>query len=192
MRLLLDMDGPLADFDKRGWEIIAKQGIPTDQGVYGQTSRYFTDHIVNVNHRVWMRERIAQSGWFADLPVTEGSQEGVEELLSHGIDLWVVTKPMEGNPTCRDDKGRWLRKHFPYLEKRMVIAPDKSIVAGDILLDDAPDPAWFERATWDPVIFSAPFNGVGSKWESFSQWTWGQPVEWLVNSWRPMDCGSPS
>src|SRR5690606_26027440 len=105
------------------------------------------------------------------LPVTPGAQEGVDALMAVGVDVWVCTKPLEVNPTCRDEKGAWLREHFPMLEKRLIIAPDKSLVMGDILLDDAPSLEWARRATWMPVVFDAPFNRAGSIWERLPRWT---------------------
>lgn len=157
--LLLDLDGPLADFDAHFWERCHAEGWAFDiDHPSHQRHRYFTDHIPDRAHRRAARAMVDAPGWFRHLPVTPGAREGVTAFIDAGIDLWVCTKPLEVNPTCRDDKAAWLADHFPELVDRLIIAPDKSMVHGDVLLDDAPKLEWFHRATWEPVIFDAPYN----------------------------------
>lgn len=180
MRILLDMDGPLAAFDTAVWNLANNTSCPLDiSAPHEQTARYFTDHVIAKGDREFIRSEIERPGWFQSLPVTPGAIDGVAALLEAGHDLWVATKPMESNPTCRDEKAIWLRKHFPFLERRMFIAPDKSLLHADILLDDAPKLSWCAQASWSPVIFRASFNGAGSKWAHILQWSWGDPIEWL-------------
>lgn len=178
--LLLDMDGPLADFDVHFYNRCDGRYEFDVAGVHEQTARYFTDHIPNRRHRVEARKMIDSSGWFRELPVTPGAIEGVDALLSAGVDVWVCSKPLEINPTCRDDKGAWLREHFPMLERKLILAPDKSMIRGDILLDDAPVIVHSSKRTWRPVVFAAPFNGPGSEWDGWPRWTWGDPLEDLL------------
>jgi len=177
--LLLDMEGPLADFDTYGWQRCADAGHEFDAGFHDRRHRFFTDHMPHVRHRKDARRMIESPGWFFDLPVTEGATEGVPELMEH-FDVWVCTKPLEANPTCRDEKGAWLRRHFPALEDRLIIAPDKSLIRGSILLDDAIKPAWTNRAEWLPVVFTEPFNGAGSEWADWPHWTWADGMDALL------------
>lgn len=123
---------------------------------------------------------IEAPGWFRGLPVTPGAKSGVGQLLTAGVDIWVVTKPLEANPTCRDDKAAWLREHFPMLERKLILAPDKSMIVGDVLLDDAINLEWILKAQWRPVVFRAPFNGSGSEWHYLHSWSWGDPIEDLL------------
>lgn len=182
MRLLLDMDGPLADFDVHGYTRCRDLGHHFDiDGPHAQTARYFTDHMPVKAHRTAARAMIETAGWFEQLPPTPGAIDGVHRLLDVGIDVWVVTKPLEENPTCRDGKGAWLRQHLPMLERKLILAPDKSLVVGDVLLDDAPKPEWFDAALWQPVIFTAPFNGAGSDWGHLPHWSWIDPLAELVD-----------
>lgn len=179
--LLLDMDGPLADFDKHFYETCVELGYEFDvAGPHEQKHRFFTEHMVDRVHKREARKMVDSAGWFENLPVTPGAQEGVQELLDAGVDLWVCTKPLEVNPTCRDAKGAWLREHFPELERKLIIAPDKSLVRGDYLLDDAPHMKWVERAMWEAIVFTAPYNGEGSEWEHLPHWSWSDGVDLLL------------
>lgn len=180
--LLLDMDGPLAGFDSAGYDMCARLGLDVMVPRLERTARYFTDNLSREHHDI-ARAEIESPGWFRSLPVVDGAKEGVAELIALGIDVWVCTKPLEKNPTCRDEKGAWLREHFPMLERRLIIAPDKSLIRGAILLDDAPKIEWLDRASWSPVIFAEPFNGPGSEWHGLPRWTWGDPIRDLCEHW---------
>lgn len=182
MRLLLDMDGPLAAFDKACFEVCQREGVEMDiEALEQQTARFFTEHMPTEEDKEWLRFLIDEPGWFEDLEVTEGASDGVNQLVEAGVDIWVCTKPLESNPTCRDGKAAWLRKHFPDLEHKLILAPDKSLVRGDVLLDDAPVHSQIEVAEWDAVVFSLPFNGAGSVWESLPHWSWGDDLEVLID-----------
>lgn len=180
--LLLDLDTPLADFDAQTLTMIRDAGFDIDiAGLGDQTHRYMTDHIVSPAHRRMARNLIEQPGWFRSLPVVPGAQECVAALFDAGVDVWVCTKPLEANPTCRDDKGAWLREHFPDLEDRLIIAPDKSLIVGDVLLDDAPHPSWLDRAAWDPVVFATTYNGPGTAWDGLPRFSWSDPIDTLLD-----------
>lgn len=175
--VLLDMDGPLADFDGHFWRRCLDRGITFDiESPDDQRHRYFTEHIPNRRERRWARDMVDQAGWFADLPVTRGAQDAVAELVER-FDVWVCTKPLTVNPTCLNDKHAWLVDHFPVLADRMITAPDKSMIHGTVLIDDAPKPEWFARASWRPVIFGAPFNGPSQMLEylGLTRISWDYP-----------------
>lgn len=177
--VLVDMDGPLADFDGHFYALCAEQGWPVNAERHEQTARYATDHVIDDEHRRLAREVIDTSRWFSELPVVDGAVDGMERLREVA-DVWIVTKPLEVNPTCRDDKALWLSEHFDeYWLRRLIIAPDKSIVRGDILLDDAPKVEWFPHATWEPVIYDFPYNREGTPWAGLRHWTWSEPLDHL-------------
>jgi 5'(3')-deoxyribonucleotidase len=182
--ILLDQDGPLADLDRRIWEIVRELGIPSAVSPYPefQTARYATDHFPR-KHRKVIRDAIDAPGFFADLHPTAGAKEGVAALLAAasdaGLAVNVCTKPQETSPTCRDEKKAWLTEHFPDLADEIYMVPDKSRITGDVLLDDAILPEWLAAAVWRPVVFTMPYNLAGSVWEHWEHWTWGDPISRL-------------
>jgi 5'-nucleotidase len=181
--LLLDMDGPLADFDLAFFEVCAAYNIEFNCTLEDRTHRFATDHIASWDQKAFARSLVeADINWFEDLPMTEGADLGLKQL-DYYFDVWIVTKPLHANRTCRDGKARWVEKHLgkEWVEK-LILAPDKSMIRGDILLDDAPHPDWVDRASWKPVIFTAPFNGEGSKWGQWPQWTWGDDINVLLEA----------
>lgn len=180
--VLLDMDGPLADFDAQFHDRCVANGWTLDiDHPRDSIRRFMTEHLPDPRERALARRMVdTDRTWFYTLPLTRGAPAGVTALEEAGADLWVVTKPLELNPGCRDGKGAWLRRHFPQLERKLIIAPDKSMVRGDVLVDDAPALKWLPAASWTPVIFPAGFNRDGSDWASLPAWHWDDGPEALA------------
>lgn len=182
---LLDMDGPLADFDKALWVLAYEKGVRVNVDDYDpalQTARYMTDH-AHRDERSVLHKEMHAPGWFLNLEPTGGAVEGVDKLLEAsteaGVRIVVCTKPLRRSDTCPSEKLLWLKEHFPNLAKDAVITDDKSLVGGAFLLDDAITPDWINRAMWDPIIFDKPFNREGTVWEDWKRWDWSLPVEEL-------------
>lgn len=178
--LLLDMDGPLADLDLHFWNQVQKQ-VPLDiKSLSEQRHRYLSDHVL-APHRRASRRLVETPGWFRALPVTEGAQEGVQALLE-SFDVWVCSKPLNASPTCCDEKRAWLAEHFPDLRSKLILASDKSMICGDYLLDDAPKLHWIDSATWEPIIFTRPFNSRPESELAFlTHFAWGADLKEVLN-----------
>lgn len=183
--VLVDQDGPLADFDQAFFDRCGEHGWHMEiDGPHEQTARFATDHVIDKEHRKAARKMVDMPGWFFNLPVVEGAIDGLNALAEQA-DVWIATKPLESNPGCRDDKAAWVEKYLgeKWLQ-RLIITPNKGLIRGTTLLDDAPNPDWFDTALWKPVIFTSPWNGEGSKWADLPHWTWGDDVEMLLT--RPV------
>lgn len=190
--VLIDMDGPLADFDKRYWQEATerekRQGTLYDVDCWDipnlthQRHRFLSDHLTDRHLEARMRLVVNTAGWFESLPPVEGAADAMTEL-AEVADVWVCSKPLESNPTCRDEKARWLIEHIGEgWDKRLILAPDKSMIRGDVLLDDAIKAHWVPSATWTPVVYSAPFNGPGTKFgQDWPQFSWADGVATLLD-----------
>lgn len=207
--ILLDMDGPIADFDRHYWHIATHMAAdhnidhPFDIATLSeQTHRYLNEHLTEQAHqpgphggpsissRTWTSMR--SQHWYQSLPITEGAFNGVAELLAHPrIDLVFCSKPFFTNPWCRDQKARWLQKHWgDQAAHRLILAEEKWRVHGTILVDDAIPPTWPALATWAPVVFDMPFNRagnlayspheMGAESEPHWRWTWSDGTERLI------------
>jgi len=75
-------------------------------------------------------------GMFRELDPLPGAIEAFKELYSK-YDVWILTRPSFKNLHCYTEKAEWVKNHLgeDVLEKT-IIAGDKSLVIGDILIDD--------------------------------------------------------
>lgn len=190
MILLIDQDGPLADFDTHFYALCAERGWALHDGAATAetpcTEHRFLSDCPSTGGGKAARLAVESPGWFRSLPVVDGCVDGLNELLAHPDvdDVFICTKPLEASPTCRDEKAAWVRAHLGKAwERRLILTPDKSVVHGAILLDDAPKAAWYGsagRATWKPVLYPTSWNHAESAWGNLPTWTWGEPVEDLL------------
>ena len=106
--LFIDMDGTIADF---------AAGVGREVGIEEKP------------------KECLEKGFYRNLPVIEGAQEGISELEKY-FDVYIATKPKKENPYCLEEKMEWIREHFPSLSKKVFFTPDKRLLKGDILIDD--------------------------------------------------------
>ena len=178
--LLLDQDEPLAMWDDTWWNWVEKFGMDTNGMTRDTfTAHYATEHL-NERDALIMRHFAEEAHWYHNLPVTPGAQDGVAELEKH-FDIWVCTKPTAANKSCYQGKSDWIAEHFPSLHQKLFIAPNKGMLQGDILLDDAPAIEWIEQDNWAPVIFSKPFNQGHSVWADYPHFSWGDDIGILLD-----------
>jgi 5'(3')-deoxyribonucleotidase len=113
-----DSDGPVAAFDLN----LKKSGLPADK----------FKHL---------------PGTYLWLPVTPGAAEAIAELKelddANVLRLWIATKTPSGSPYAYTEKILWYRQNFPWLEDRIILTHDKSLLGTekDILVDDRPHKA---------------------------------------------------
>jgi len=122
--ILLDMDGPMADFDKRRNEL-----------------------------KITGEELCMKENSFATLPVTEGAIEAVRELTIYH-DVTILTSPWFDRPQSMVEKWNWLQEFFPYFttNKKVIFTKKKDLIHGTLLIDDHPDwngaPSFKGRLFW--------------------------------------------
>jgi len=80
-------------------------------------------------------------------------------MVKAGHDVRIVTSPWVSNPTCASDKLNWVVKHYgSHWGPRVIITADKTLVRGDILIDDKPEIHGAAEPEWEHVIFDQPYN----------------------------------
>ena len=172
--ILLDQDGPLADFDAAIHEVLADLGH--DPGVLVATEWDYTNDVTrHFGPEAADALDVARltPGFFRHLPVTPGAQEAVEQLLDAGCEIAVCTAPSLANPTCASDKLWWIERHFPALSERVIITIDKTWVHGDVLVDDKPVVTGALAPTWSHLRFASKGTehlDDGREIDDWTQW----------------------
>lgn len=129
-QIFIDSDGPMCDFDKA----LAKSNLQTDDFKY-------------------------LPGLYLWLDETLGSRLAIEELKAYDDEdifrIWILTKTPSGSPYAYTEKVLWYREHYPWLEDRIILSHDKSLIGckDDFLLDDRPHKANAEKFRGNFVKF---------------------------------------
>jgi 5'(3')-deoxyribonucleotidase len=117
MRIYVDMDDTLCDF--MGAYRLATEKLPVQ--AYPQAGVDF----------------------FRKLSPLLGAVEGIKELARRGHDVWILTRPSVYNPLCYTEKRLWVEDHLGlHWCERLIISPDKSLLIGDLLIDDTSWPGF--------------------------------------------------
>lgn len=149
-RLLLDVDGVVADFFKateiemlrcydlkpahpwREWNISAMEWayapsfITEPQNIHESAARMYLSMVWN------------KRGFCSEIPVYPSAVTEVLEL-AEVFDVYFVTSPMVTSETWVYERSQWLVKYFgSELGKKVIHTHYKELVAGSALIDDKP------------------------------------------------------
>lgn len=98
-------------------------------------------------------------GFIRNLPPTSGGIEAVHEMLQKGHDVRFCTSHLLTYDPCVLEKYQWIEKYFDasYVD-RIILTRDKTLIRGDILIDDKPEISGLEIPTWEHILYDKPFN----------------------------------
>lgn len=167
LTLLVDLDGVLADFEKRRYDVLRARGLPALHPVdvhdfYG-TASY--EARFGAAARRAARAVTVEPGFFRSMEPVPGALEGVRVLVRMGHDVRICSKPLDEHPACTEEKRAWVREHLgPEWEAQALIVKVKSRYPAHALIDDRPDLRSYTEARGEPpipwrhVLFRQPWN----------------------------------
>ena len=107
LRIYIDMDGVLANFQKAAAE------LPK-----------YIDH----------PDLVLDFSTFEPMP---GAIDAVKQILDMGHEVFIATTPPWNHPDSWGQKRNWIAKHLPELSRKMFLTHRKDLLIGDILIDDS-------------------------------------------------------
>lgn len=182
--ILLDMDNVIADFDTA---LYRRRDEFKHKLIY--TEPYSAENISQIN--MWktinshpanidiVRGVFSVDGFFATIPIMPGARQAVERLdqLSDKYDYFFCSSPSVSSRTCHSDKAQWLCRYFSYKHgNKLILTDDKTMVRGDVLIDDKVSIKGCCEPSWKHILFNNPYNLDHPKYN-------GQPrlVNWFDN-----------
>lgn len=157
--VLVDMDGVLADWGAAydaglNFRPGETRGIPRHSEQRGfDLFEGLTEYQSSL-----VREVMDELDYFYLDPIP-GAIEAVQSMREYGHEVMICTSPWLSNPSCLNDKIDWVCKHLGEgWEDRVIITKDKTIMLGDVLIDDKPNIKGHTTPTWTQVIFDQPYN----------------------------------
>jgi 5'-nucleotidase len=171
--ILVDQDDTLADFDGLfldHW----RTRYPSAPYVMPEQRRNF---YLRDDYAEHVREQIpgiyCAPGFFRDMPPIPGGIEAVKQMLALGHDVRICTSPLDQFEHCVLEKFQWVERHLGHeFTRRIILTYDKTLIRGDLLIDDRPDIQGALIPEWEHVIFDQAFNRsvTGKRRLNWSNW----------------------
>ena len=178
--ILVDMDGVIADWGRAYGECLDRYGESAASIPRHENQITFNLHTDRTAEEIEIIKRVmVEPGFYARLDPIPGAKTALKQMVKDGHDVRIVTSPWVSNPTCASDKLNWIAHHYgSHWASRVVITTDKTLVRGDILIDDKPDVDGDYSPTWEHVYFHQPYNARRCDKRRITDW----------NNWRDIVC----
>ena len=150
--VLLDMDGVVVDWDA-GFLAAWGGRSAVDR------SHYAMEQCVPAARYAEAQKLFHSKGFFRDLPPRDGAIAAVKAMAARGYQVRFCTSPILTSEHCASEKYAWVRHHFgDAWVSRIVMCADKTLVRGDVLIDDKPHVTGSNAPTWQHLLYDAPYN----------------------------------
>ncbi|XP_050764405.1 5'(3')-deoxyribonucleotidase, cytosolic type isoform X2 [Gymnogyps californianus] len=164
LRVLVDMDGVLADFEGAVLRGFGAR-FPGEPRVELAARRGFS---VREQYRC-LREDLGAKvasvyeapGFFLGLDPIPGALEAMQEMVHmQDTEVFICTSPLRKYEHCIVEKYKWVEKHLgPEFVERIILTRDKTVVSADLLFDDKDTIRGAElNPSWEHVLFTCCHN----------------------------------
>ncbi|XP_044794489.1 5'(3')-deoxyribonucleotidase, cytosolic type isoform X2 [Bubalus bubalis] len=100
-------------------------------------------------------------GFFLDLEPIPGALEAMREMNDmQDTQVFICTSPLMKYDHCVQEKYRWVEKHLgPQFVERIILTRDKTMISGDLLIDDKEVIQGHEESpSWEHILFTCCHN----------------------------------
>lgn len=159
MVILVDMDNTLVEFSV-GLADVWQQRYPDEIFVPPTQQKYFHPHR---DYPEYLHDKIHaichEPGFLRGLKPTFGGIAAVHEMIADGHDVRFVTSHLIGYDPAVLEKFQWIEDHFgKEWVDRIVLTRDKTLIRGDVLIDDKPLITGGMDPVWKHIVFDRPYN----------------------------------
>ncbi len=160
MLFLIDVDGVLCDFTGGCLSVLKSERI-----LGNITQESFTQYdfweTLSPKQGEMLSRAINRKGFVATLNPLPQAKEAVARIRAQGHHVKFVTAPLDSSEFWMFERKEWLKFHFGAKKEDIIFAHDKSVVWGNVFIDDKDTSvlAWQKQwPTQKGFIFSQPWS----------------------------------
>ena len=161
--ILVDMDDTVADFTGRALGLLAERHPDIAQPDPANTSFPLALDFAP-EHKPLLEALYKEPDFFRGMKPIDGAVAALHQMVDAGYDVRLCSSPLGSSPRCLMEKAEWVMEHLgrAWID-RLVLTRDKTLVRGELLIDDAPKAKGSALTpTWEHVYFGRPHNRPGA------------------------------
>lgn len=163
--LLMDMDNTGTGFEP-AFEKRMREIVPPEIIAQSNPDGYWVEDIFAhaEEYHEALNNIFLEKGFFLNMEPLSGFIEAIYEMINEGFAVRFCTTPSPESEFCYLEKNEWIRKYFgEEFVLRAIYTYDKTIIYGDILIDDKPIIEGFmnhegRKPFWTHVLFDHRHN----------------------------------
>jgi 5'-nucleotidase len=170
-RILVDMDMVIADYDG-AFETAWKEKYPHQPCPLSAARSVYKPPLSADDRQKADTVRLAP-GFMLSLRPVRGAFDALEAMEAAGAQIIICTALLIKSDHCANEKLAWVREHLgDHWRRRVIITDDKTLIRGDILIDDRPDVNGALAPEWEHVLFDRPYNRhiIGKRRLDWNTW----------------------
>lgn len=156
----MDMDGVIVNWGQSYNRELDLIGTHADNIPRHENQRSFNLHEGLTPREIALVDGVMANLNYYDMHPIAGAIPALLSMAEYGHDVMICTSPWLPNPKCMTHKMMWVQHHLGHeWSERVVITRDKTVVKGDLLIDDKPQIKGREHnPDWIHVVFDQPYN----------------------------------